>query len=123
MIKKLLFIVFSAVLTVFVSAADDFSILVKIYSASKADVPEVDRILAEQNPDGSFKTVMYSDKSRGARKWMKHWSKLRTLVGAWNSTGKQNIVMLFFQDWLIWAGRFRTTPIGGGRKSEFSVRL
>ena len=127
MIKKLLFIVFSAVLTVFVSAADDFSILVKNYNkfyfARKADVPEVDRILAEQNPDGSFKTVMYSDKSCGVRKWMKHWSKLSTPVGAWNSTGKQNIVMLFFQDWLIGAGRFRTTPIGGGRKSAFPVRL
>ena len=62
MIKKLLFIVFFAVLTVFVSAADDFSILVKnynkLYSAGKTDVPEAERILAEQNPDGSLKTVM-----------------------------------------------------------------
>ena len=60
--KKVVIYCFFAVLTVFVSAADDFSILVKnynkLYSAGKTDVPEAERILAEQNPDGSLKTVM-----------------------------------------------------------------
>ena len=84
--------VFSAVFAL-AAYSGDYGILVKnynrLYVPDKANVKEADQILADQNPDGSFKSVAYSDKSRGAWKGMKHWSKLRTLVGTWNSTGKK----------------------------------
>lgn len=91
--NKILSIVVSAVFLLGSSAADTHSVLVnnynKLYPAGKADISAADAVLADQNTDGSFKSVDYKDTSRGAWKGMAHWSKLRTLVGAWNSTGKK----------------------------------
>ncbi len=75
---------------VFCGAADDFQLLAKNYNSTHmrrgADIKAARAALKDQNPDGSFRSVKYEDKSRGLWKGMKHWGNLRTLTDAWNKT-------------------------------------
>lgn len=81
------FVFFSAL---FCFASDDFGKLTANYNKNHhnrhADIKSADRAVADQNPDGSFKSVRYDDKSRGLWKGMKHWSNLRNLTDAWLKT-------------------------------------
>ena len=92
MFKVSLTLLFAAVL-VFSCIADDFTRLVKNYNALMPSVPAniaaAERALADQRPDGSFKSVKYQDKSRGQWKGMHHWIRLTELSSAWNKTGNK----------------------------------
>ncbi|MBE6387473.1 MAG: hypothetical protein E7045_05375 [Lentisphaerae bacterium] len=92
MLKVSLTLLFAAVL-VFSCIADDFTRLVKNYNSLMPPDPTntaaADKALADQRPDGSFKSVKYQDKSRGLWKGMHHWTRLRELSSAWNKTGNK----------------------------------
>ncbi|MBR7120588.1 MAG: hypothetical protein IKC77_10350 [Lentisphaeria bacterium] len=88
--KMKLFLLLLAAVFVLTASADSRKTLVKnynsIYSHGNADLKKADALLADMNSDGSFKSVLYGDKSRGLWKGMAHWYNLRTLVAAWRKT-------------------------------------
>ena len=105
MLKKS-FLIFFSLFSLLLSA-DDFQQLTanynRILKPGRADLGKADKIVADQNSDGSFKSVKYDDKSRGLWNGMKHWYNLRDLSAAWNKTGNTKYLDAIISGLNYWA--------------------
>lgn len=68
-----------------------------------ADIAEADMILADQDINGSFKSVRYDDITFGNWAGMKHWLNLHTLTGAWHATGEEKYCSAIIAGLEFWA--------------------
>ncbi len=70
--------------------SSDFELIVRNFNrvnpVKTADLSAAATILADQNPDGSFKNINYSDPTMGMWDGTKHWQNLHILVSAWHAT-------------------------------------
>ena len=70
--------------------AADIDLIIRNYNRinppAEADIARARAILADQNSDGSFKSIQYKDATRGNWLGIKHWSNMHILVGAWHAT-------------------------------------
>ena len=69
----------------------------------KVDINAADMIIADQNSNGSFKSVRYDDITFGDWAGMKHWNDLHILVGAWHATGEEKYCTAIIAGLEFWA--------------------
>lgn len=95
-------------------SANDIALLIKNYNSIKppqqVDIADAVKILADQKPDGSFKSVGYADRTRGQWTGMQHWRNLHTLVGAWHATSDTRYRKAVIAGLNYWAAALPDNP-------------
>ena len=82
----------------------------RINPPGQADLDKAKKVLSDLNPDGSFKSINYSDRTYGMWDGIKHWANLHVLVAAWHAEHDAEYLSAIISGLEYWSDKMPVNP-------------